>query len=60
MGGYASIESWASRLGYVVEESDGGYIWHPSDDLVPRRCQTAREAMEEILGCIRSEYKGAE
>jgi hypothetical protein len=46
MGGYASIESWASRLGYVVEESDGGYIWHPSDDLVPRRCQTAREAME--------------
>lgn len=60
MAPYNSIESWASRLGYVVERCEGGYVWHPSDDHSVRFCTTSREVVEKILESLRGEYGGSE
>lgn len=60
MASYNSIESWASRLGYVVERCEGGYVWHPAHEQAVNFCATSREAMEKILEAIKGEYKGGE
>lgn len=58
--GFATIESWASRFGYVVERTEGGYVWHLENDPQVRFAATAREVLDAILGALRDEYEGGE
>ena len=60
MSKYSSIESWASRLGYVVEQTSCGYVWHRENEKARGTLATAEEVMEAILGDLRSEYGGGE
>lgn len=60
MSKYFTIESWASRLGYIVERTDGGYLWHLENEPSVGELPTAGEVVEAILDRIRSEYGGEE
>lgn len=60
MANYLSLESWASRLGYIVERTDCGWAWHAFDEPATETCAGAREVVEKILDRIRSEYGGEE
>jgi hypothetical protein len=60
MGPYRTLESWASRLGYIVERTDSGWVWHRENGSVSKEVSTANEVIDAILGEIRSEYEGAE
>lgn len=55
---YITIESWASRLGYVVEMTERGYVWHHEDEFPRPPLQTVDEVIEAILQRLREEYKG--
>ncbi len=55
---YKNIESWASRIGYVVEGEDGDYIWHKENSISHKRCSTIGEVIDQILEEIRSSYQG--
>lgn len=57
---YTTIESWASRLGYIVERTDCGYVWHAYDDPVTETCASATEVVNIILDRVRAEYGGEE
>lgn len=58
LGKYNSLESWASRLGYVVEKTESGYLWHSFDEPGQKACDSPSGVVEAILGMIRSEYEG--
>lgn len=58
MSKYTTVESWASRLGFTVEKSHDGYIWHSSDESALNHCQTAGEVVEKILQRIRDDWGG--
>lgn len=58
MGNYATIESWASRLGYIVEHTPCGYVWHRENEGVRGTVASPREVVEAILEDLRSEYGG--
>lgn len=60
MATYNSLESWASRLGYIVERTDCGWAWHAFDEPATETCGGAHEVVEKILDSIRSEYGGEE
>jgi hypothetical protein len=60
MGPYRTLESWASRLGYIVERTDSGWVWHRENGPASREVSSEREVIDAILGEIRSEYEGAE
>lgn len=60
MAKYGTIESWASRLGYVVEQTPCGYVWHRENEGVRGTLQTPEEVLDAILGDLRSEYGGGE
>lgn len=55
---HLTIESWASSLGYIVEEHNTGYIWYKECDLSHKSCETIKEVMESILQEIKSTYLG--
>lgn len=59
MGPYRNLESWASRLGYIVERTESGWIWHRENDPF-RHLPTAMEVVDAILSEIKSEYKGVD
>jgi hypothetical protein len=60
MGPYRTLESWASRLGYIVERTDSGWVWHRENGPVSEEVSSAGEVMDAILGEIRAEYEGGE
>lgn len=60
MGPYRTLESWASRLGYIVERTDSGWVWHRENGPISKEVSSVGEVMDAILGEIRSEYEGAE
>jgi hypothetical protein len=60
LGKYNSVESWASRLGYIVEKTEVGYVWHAFDEQTQHVCDTAAKVVDEILVRIRGEYEGVE
>lgn len=56
---YSNIESWASRIGYVVERSeDGKYTWHKENTLEFHDCFSVEDVIEQILVEIKSSYFG--
>jgi len=55
---FNTIESWASSLGYVVENKNGCYEWHKEDDLSYRVSSCIKELMKDILEDISNSYKG--
>lgn len=57
---YFTIESWASRLGYIVDPHAEGYVWHRENEPASPPAKTAREVMDAILEHLRSEYGGEE
>lgn len=59
MGPYRTLESWASRLGYIVERTETGWVWHRENGPL-RELPTARDVVEAILSVLRSEYEGGE
>lgn len=58
MSKYPTIESWASRLGYIVERTACGWAWHAFDEPAVETCASANEVVELILDRIRGEYGG--
>lgn len=58
MAKYSTIESWASSLGYVVESTSCGYVWHRENERSKGVLKTAEEVVEAILADLRSEYGG--
>ena len=60
MGNYATVESWASRLGFVVESHHDGYMWHAFDESNQNFCLNAGEVVDRILQRIREEWGGEE
>jgi len=57
---YQTIESWASSLGYIVERTSEGFVWHLEEEPPVNKCATVAEVLEAILGRIRSAYEGGE
>lgn len=55
---HLTIESWASSLGYIVEEQNGLYIWFKENDLVHKSCSSKEELIESILQEIKNSYIG--
>ena len=56
---YINIESWASRIGYIVEKSeDGRYAWHREGALEFHDCFSVEDVIEQILAEIKSSYIG--
>lgn len=60
MATYLTIESWASRLGYLVEATSEGYVWHRENEPVRGKLSTPGQVVEAILEDLRSEYGGGE
>lgn len=60
MSKYFTIESWASRLGYIVDRHKDGYVWHRENEPASPPVATALDVLEAILEDIRSEYGGCE
>ncbi len=60
MGSYFSLESWAARLGYIVERISSGWVWHLENGPVSKECHSPREVVDSILAEIASEYKGGD
>lgn len=60
MAKYSTVESWASRLGYVVEPSAGGFVWHRENEPARGVLGSPSEVVDAILADLRSEYGGAE
>jgi hypothetical protein len=58
MAKYNTVESWASRLGFVVEKAQDGYIWHASDETALNFCPSAEEVVEKVLRRIREDWGG--
>lgn len=58
MAKYTTVETWASRLGFIVERSNDGYVWHSSDDSSLNFCDNAGEVVEKIIQRIREEWGG--
>lgn len=59
MGPYRTLESWASRLGYIVERTETGWVWHRENGPI-HELSVAKEVVEAILSALRSEYEGDE
>jgi len=55
---YMTIESWASSLGYIVEQNSSGYVWFKENEFSPRSCSTIEELLESILKEIKNTYSG--
>lgn len=55
---YPTIESWASRLGYVVDANSEGYAWHRENEPIRGKLKSPAEVVEAILEDLRSEYGG--
>ncbi len=55
---YKNIESWASSIGYVVEDNFDGYVWYKEGSVTQKKCRSADEVMDQILEDIRSNYQG--
>lgn len=53
-----TIESWASRLGYVVETASGGYVWHRENERPRGPLETPLQVVDAILADLRAEYGG--
>jgi hypothetical protein len=60
MGSYRTLESWASRLGYIVERTESGWVWHRENGPASMEVSSAREVIDAILGEIGAEYEGRE
>lgn len=60
MAKYSTIESWASRLGYVVERTSCGYVWHRENERANGTLATVEDVIEAILGDLKAEYGGGE
>jgi hypothetical protein len=60
MAAYRTLESWASRFGYVVEQTPAGYVWHAENEPASPEVATAAEVVEAILRRLKSEYEGLE
>jgi hypothetical protein len=60
MGPYRTLESWASRLGYIVERTGSGWVWHRENGPVSREVSSASEVVDAILREVRAEYEGGE
>lgn len=58
MGKYATVESWAARLGYVVERTPCGYVWHRENEQARGTLGSPMQVVEAILEDLRSEYGG--
>lgn len=58
MASYSTIESWASRLGYIVERTEDGYLWHLENEPSLGTLPTASDVVEAVLARIREEYEG--
>lgn len=59
MDSYQTLESWASRLGYIVERTENGWLCYRENDPI-QEFSTAKEVIEAILLSIRLEYGGEE
>ena len=59
MGPYRTLESWASRLGYIVEKTESGWVWHRENGPL-QELSTSKEVVDAILSVLRSEYEGDE
>lgn len=59
MSPYRTLESWASRLGYIVERTENGWLWHRENDPM-QELPTSKEVVEAILLALKSEYGGEE
>lgn len=58
---FHTVESWASRLGYVVEKSESNpdsIIWYKEYSLRSQKCKTTSEVVEQIIEDIRKSYVG--
>jgi len=60
MAVYRTLESWSSRLGYIVERTPNGYVWHAENEPASPEVRTALEVVEAIVQRIRGEYQGEE
>ena len=60
MDKYTTIESWASRLGHIVEKTERGYLWHAPDEPASEVCGSCSQVIDRILERLRGEYKGEE
>lgn len=67
MSEYLTIESWASRLGYIVEKTrDGylveksyeGYVLHKQSRISWFSVETASQVVDSILADIKTQYEG--
>ena len=58
MAKYTAVENWASRLGFVVEKTQDGYIWYASDETSLNFCPSAGEVVKKILYRIRDDWGG--
>lgn len=56
---YRTLESWASRLGYVVEKTESGWVWHRENGPL-QELPNAIDVVEAILSALRLEYEGGE
>lgn len=58
---FHTIESWASRLGYVVEKSESNpdvFIWYKEYSLRSQKCNSQSEIIEQIIEDIKKSYVG--
>jgi hypothetical protein len=53
---FHTVESWASRLGYVIEKAEDGSskcVWHKEVNLKFNHCNSVEEAVDQIIEDIR-------
>lgn len=56
---FRNIESWASRIGYIVEESEQGrYVWYRENNLEFHNCVSVEDVIDQILAEIKASYVG--
>lgn len=55
---FHTIESWASNIGYVVENNESKYIWFKENKIEFKECDTISELIEQILNDIKISYVG--
>lgn len=58
MKSFHTIESWASSIGYLVENNESKYVWSKEDKIEFHECNSIEELMDQILSEIKKSYVG--
>ena len=55
---FHNIQSWASQIGYVVEDAKSKYVWFKENKIEFHECNTVDELIDQILNEIKNSYVG--